>query len=106
MLGRGNGVWLTPTMSINLTLHDGEDGPQTDLWQTPTWVTWICLSYDPETGLPDGNHGGVRRRYIEWVEGHLDGVYQCIEELEWERKRIHDHVEDVNSVENPHFGFV
>jgi hypothetical protein len=93
-------------MSINLTLHDGEDGPQIDLWQTPTWVTWVCLSYDPETEIPDGNHEGVRRRYIEWVKGHLDGVYPGVEELEWERERIHDHVEDVNSVENPHFSFI
>ena len=93
-------------MSMNLTLHDGEDGPQIDLWQTPTWVTWICLSYDPDTGTPDGDHAGVRRRYIVWVEGHLNGLRKDEEELEWERERIKEHLETVNSVENPHFSFI
>lgn len=91
---------------MNLTLHDGEDGPQIDLWQTPTWVTWICLSYDPETGISDGGHVGVRRRYIEWVKSHLNGIWTDTEELEWERERVKIHIEKVNSVENPYFSFI
>lgn len=94
-------------MSMNLTLHDGEDGPQIDLWQTPTWVTWICLSYDPNTGVPDGDHGGVRRRYIEWVRGSLSSrIWTDEEELEWERERVKEHIGAVNSVENPYFSFI
>lgn len=93
-------------MSMNLTLHDGEYGPQIDLWQTPTWVTWICLSYDPDTGTPDGEHAGVRRRYIQWVKSHLNGLWTDEEELEWERERVKIHTEEVNSVENPYFSFI
>lgn len=92
---------------MNLTLHDGEDGPQIDLWQTPTWVTWICLSYDPDTGTPDGNHAGVRRRYIKWVGGFLSSrIWTDEGELEWERERVRKHIEAVNSVENPYFSFI
>jgi hypothetical protein len=93
-------------MSMNLTLHDGKYGPQIDLWQTPTWVTWICLSYDPDTDIPDGDHAGVRRRYINWVESHLNGLWTDEEEIEWERERVKTHIEEVNSVENPHFSFI
>ena len=93
-------------MSMNLTLHDGEDGPQIDLWQTPTWVTWICLSYGPETGIPDGDHAGVRRRYIQWVESHLNGAFRDAEELEQQREWVKGHIETVNSVENPYFSFI
>lgn len=94
-------------MSMNLTLHDGEDGPQIDLWQTPTWVTWICLSYDPVTGAPVGGHASVRRRYIMWVEGSLSSrIWTDEEELERERERVKGHIETVNSVENPHFSFI
>ena len=94
-------------MSMKLTLHNGEYGPQIDLWQTPTWVTWICLSYDPDSGVPDGDHGGVRRRYIMWVEGSLSSrIWPDEEELELEQERIKSHIETVNSVENPHFSFI
>lgn len=93
-------------MSMNLTLHDGEEGPEIDLWQTPTWVTWVCLSYDPDTGLPDGGHRGVRRRYIHWVNSHLDGIWKDKEDFEWEKKRIREHVKIVSSVKNPYFSYI
>lgn len=92
-------------MSLNLTLNEGEDGPQVPLWQTPTWVTFICLSYDPETGEPDGGHEAVRRRYNEWVEQHINGVWQSTEDLEYERGRVKEHLDLVNSVNSPYFSF-
>ncbi len=66
----------------------------------------ICLYYDPETEIPDGGHAGVRRRYVEWVESRLNGIFQDAEELKQEQERINDHIEKVNSVENPHFGSI
>ena len=93
-------------MSMNLTLNNGEDGPSIDLWQTPTWVTWVCLSYDPATRQPDGGHDAVRRRYAQWVQSHTNGVWTDPEDLEWERERIIDHLETVLAVENPHFSFI
>lgn len=93
-------------MSFNLTLHDVESGQQVELWQTPTWVTYMCLSYNPETAEPDGGHEGVRRRYGYWVSSHLNGSWKDHEELEDERQRINEHLELVNSVKQPEFSYV
>lgn len=93
-------------MSLNLTLHNGENGPQIPLWQTPTWVTFICLSYDPETNEPDGGHEAVRRRYIQWVKQHINGKWDSVEDLEYERERVKEHIDLVNCVSNPYFSFI
>ena len=92
-------------MSLNLTLHNGKDGPQIPLWQTPTWVTFICLSYNPETNEPDGGHEAVRRRYNQWVNQLTDGVWNSIEDLECKRERVKEHLDLVNSVIDPHFSY-
>jgi hypothetical protein len=47
-------------MSFNLTLRVRES----ELWQTPTWVTLMCLSYNPKTTEPDGGHEGVSSRFV------------------------------------------
>jgi hypothetical protein len=93
-------------MSMNLTLSVGEDGPNVDLWQTPTWVTWMCLSYDPDTKLPDGGMNGVRRRYIQWVESHRNGVWSDNEDYEYMCERVKDHIQLINSVQDPYFSFI
>ena len=93
-------------MSMNLTLHDGEDGPEFNLWQTPSWITWVCLSYNPETQEPDGGHESVRRRYESWVRSHLDGVWTNTEDFEYEKERIENHLKKVNSVKQPYFSFI
>jgi hypothetical protein len=90
---------------MNLTLHDGEDGSQIELWQTPTWVTWVCLSYNPDTKEPDGGHEGVRRRYKQWVESHRNGVWND-EDFEYEKERVDKHLELVSSVKQPYFSFI
>jgi hypothetical protein len=92
-------------MSMNLTLHAGEDGPQIDIWQTPTFITLMCLSYNPETKEPDGGQEGVRRRYLEWVESHLTGVWED-DEFELQKERVEEHTKLINSVENPYFSFI
>lgn len=90
-------------MSVNLYLQDGPDGPETDLWQTPTHITNMCLSINPADGEPDGGHEAVRRRYLHWVDSELNGVYQSEEDMNWLRKKIADHKSEVLSVKNPHF---
>lgn len=90
-------------MSMNLCLQEGEDGPNVDLWQTPTFITYMCLSYDLETGEPDGGHKAVLKRYIMWLESLTDGVWKDREELEWQMERIKDHIATVRSVKDPYF---
>jgi len=93
-------------MSLNLTLQNDKDGPHVQLWQTPTWITFICLSYDPETGEPDGGHEAVRRRYNLWVDQHTIGSWNSREDLEYEMAKVKKHIDLVNSVHNPHFSFI
>ena len=93
-------------MSLNLTLHDEETGEEIFLWQTPTWVTEICLSYDPVTKEPDGGQEGVRRRYIRWIKAQLNGIWHTEEELETQKEKVEQHLEKVNAVKRPHFSYV
>jgi len=91
---------------MNLTLHDGEDGPEIDLWQTPTYITWMCLSYDPETKESDGGQQGVRRRYIYWLESHVNGVWEDADDLKYMKEKIKTHIETLLLVKNPNFSFI
>ena len=93
-------------MSMNLTLTDKTTDCDIDLWQTPTFITWMCLSYNPETKEPDGGHEGVRRRYLEWVKHHTDGVWKDEEELDWMREKVREHSKIVLAVKDPEFSFI
>jgi hypothetical protein len=66
----------------------------------------MCLSYNPETKEPDGGHEGVRRRYIEWVNSHTNGVWKDPEDLEYMDERIKKHCKTVLAVKNPEFSFI
>jgi len=93
-------------MSMNLTLTDKDTGLDIDLWQTPTFITWMCLSYNLETKEPDGGHDGVRRRYEEWVKSHTTGKWDSSEDLEYMTERINDHLSTIQKVKNPEFSFI
>jgi hypothetical protein len=91
---------------MNLTLTDKDTGLDVDLWQTPTFITWMCLSYNPETKQPDGGDEGVRRRYVEWVKSHTNGKWESSEDLEYMTERINDHLSIIQKVKNPEFSFI
>jgi len=93
-------------MSLNLTLCEGEDGPDIELWQTPTFITQMCLSYDAVTGQPDGGHEAVRKRYIFWVKSQLNGVYDTPEDFESQQILVESHVTLVQSVKDPRFSYI
>ena len=56
-------------MSMNLGCKEIE------LWQTPTHITYMCLSIQKHGGWPDGGWEGVRYRYIEWLKSQADGLW-------------------------------
>lgn len=85
-------------MSMNLHLKNAPDL----LWQTPTHITYMCMSYN-EDGEPDGGMEGVRRRYVLWVKGHADGVWGSEEDLQAVRDQIKAHVKFIESVSDPEF---
>lgn len=84
-------------MSINLHCD------QLDLLQTPTYITNMCMSINPETNEPDGGMDGVRRRYILWVESTLNGVWSSILEYSTAMREVNEHIENLNNIENPEF---
>ena len=90
-------------MSMNLTLHDGER--EINLWQTPTHITFMCLSSD-DYGNPDGGMLGVRKRYLIWVDSHMNGVWNDADDLNAMRENIAEHKEKVMAVKDPRFGFI
>ena len=89
-------------MSMNLHLTVGEEGPEINLWQTPTVITDMCLSYD-KNGQPDGGMAGVMRRYVIWVRNHTSGIWNSEEELEGMRARVRAHIEEIESAKDPFF---
>lgn len=90
-------------MSMNLTCHVGRE--RIELWQTPTFITWMCLSTNPKTLKPDGGNEGVRRRYILWVESSLDGVWTSAEDLRWERENVALHTKRIKELKRPSFSY-
>jgi hypothetical protein len=93
-------------MSFNLTLNSGKDGPEIPLSQTPTWITFICLSYNPRTNQPDGGHKAVRKRYIMWLKSSLQNGSWDPEDLELQKEIIDDQIKLINSVKNPYFSYI
>lgn len=89
-------------MSKNLHLTVGEEGPEINLWQTPSVITDMCLSYD-KNGQPDGGMAGVMRRYQIWLRSHTSGIWNSEEELEGMRARVRAHIEKIESVKDPFF---
>ena len=93
-------------MSLNLTLVSESTGKEINLWQTPTYITFMCLSSDPETLLPDGGMLAVRRRYLLWLDSNLNGVWKSSEDLDAMREDISEHKDKVMSIEDPLFRFI
>ena len=72
-------------MSMNLHCK------QMDLWQTPTHITYMCISNN------NGGWKGIKYRYTQWVESHSNGCWENIEQLEEMRRGIKEHIKQLNS---------
>jgi len=76
-------------MSMNLY------SPQLDLWQTPTWVTYLAL-YDG-----DGNERTLKEKkhiYASWVKSQGNGSYPDREAAEFHRQAINGHLSELEDV--------
>ena len=73
---------------MSMNLHSDE----VDLWQTPTWISYLSLrdSNGDERPLEEALHV-----YISWVESLTEGGWESMEELENMRDRVRQHVEEV-----------
>lgn len=85
-------------MSMNLHCEEVE------LWQTPTWVTYICYSNG------DGGWKGILYRYEQWVKGRLNGVWKKDYEYTDMKQTIDEHLAIINNAVKKHkkltFGIV
>ena len=83
---------------MSMNLHCDE----MDLWQTPTYITYMSMSLD-NNGNPDGGMEGVRKRYLMWVKSRLNGVWRDQEEYEIEKMNVEEHCAQVMALEDPEF---
>jgi hypothetical protein len=76
------------TMSMNLHTD------KIDLWQTPTWVTKVCLYTETAEGkrVQDKWHA-TRFRYAEWVRSSLTGVWDDDAAYEHQKALVKDHLD-------------
>jgi hypothetical protein len=77
---------------MSMNLHS----PQLDLWQTPTWVTYLAL-YDA-----DGNERTLKEKkhiYASWVKSTGNGAYPDQESAELSRRRITNHLSVLHVVD-------
>ncbi len=92
-------------MSMNLFAEN--NGVEINLWQTPTWVTYMCIdSYkqDKHSGNPlQRKWKDTRHLYLEWVKSHSQGRWDS--EVEWQEMvdNIKEHVDNIMSIKKIHF---
>jgi hypothetical protein len=83
-------------MSINMYLT--VDGKEVSLWQTPTYITYMCMTTDNgvfEYELTGKQAKAAIARYFEWVSSHADGVFQSSEEADSMRSIVKEHINAV-----------
>ena len=76
-------------MSLNLTLECTETGVTHKLWQTPTYITDMCL-YPSSSTKEDIFH-----RYSFWVRSQLNGVWKNAEDRRLLALDVQEHLESV-----------
>jgi len=76
-------------VSLNLTLGN-KKGAKFELRQTPSFVTKMCLSFDPVKETIDGGKNGVLRRYLAWCDSFMEkDEYKQHEQSVFEFMREH-----------------
>ena len=87
-------------MSMNLHAED-ENGREIELWQTPTWVTYMCIDSWKQNGSGKNSNPlqrkwkDTRKLYLEWVRSRTQGVWKSTEEYEDMRDTVKLHVDEV-----------
>ncbi len=85
-------------MSMNLHVED-DTGYEIDLWQTPTWVTDMCLfswKINKEGYRQQRKWEDTLIIYLDWVRSHSQGRWDSVEESQDMQDRISSHVKELN----------
>jgi len=65
-----------------------------ELWQTPTWVTKVCLYTENKRGeRVQDKWYATRFRYAEWVKSSLNGVWEDYEDHKRQQALVKDHLD-------------
>lgn len=83
-------------MSMNLTLE--VDGRDIELWQTPTYITHMCLMDSDGKYSTKTTPIEARRAiwcYITWVESTTNGVWESSEALQEARDLVNSHRKEI-----------
>lgn len=83
-------------MSMNLTLK--VNSRNIELWQTPTYITYMCLmdsdgKYSTKTELEEAKR--AIHCYLTWVESTTNGVWDNHQDYLYARKQMNDHVKEI-----------
>ncbi len=81
-------------MSMNLYVET-EDGKEINLWQTPTWVTDMCLINHKQKYR---KWKDTRYLYLEWVKSHTQGRWDSTEEADDMRSRVQGQINALTDV--------
>jgi hypothetical protein len=82
-------------MSMNLAVKFGKY--RFDLWQTPTYITYMCIGNKTTSKLNGARAKEALERYIIWAESTLNGVWDSEEELEFNRFAVAQHVAELRT---------
>ena len=79
---------------MSMNLHIEVDGEELEIYQTPTYITKMCLA--------PNKHGKVSKSrainaYLEYVRSKANGVYETAEEAKEEKQKVNDHIDEVMS---------
>jgi len=79
-------------MSMNL-YAETKDQKNFELWQTPTWITHLCL-----TNHKRGQRKWKDTRYLyeQWVKSHSQGVWESPEEYQEMVNSIDEHLYELH----------
>ena len=82
---------------MSMNLHVSFDGHPFSLWQTPTFITNMCLYSDDEIQWEVKGKPAIRaiNMYIEWVKHQLNGVWDSTEDYEEQKEFVNDHIKSL-----------
>ena len=82
-------------MSMNLCIE--VDGKRLDLFQTPTFITNMCLA--PNKNGKISNSRAINA-YIEYVRSTSSGVFESTKDVKEAKRKANDHIAEVQNAVN------
>jgi len=81
---------------MSVKMHLMIDGKEFPLWDMPKYIMLMCMIADDSAihyRLTGEKARAAIARYVEWVKGHLEDMYEDDEEYENLKKLVEEHVD-------------